>query len=68
MQETVINDDKKYLIIGIGLNVVKSPEIRNYPTTNLSEITKKKINKKYLANKLKIIFEKNFTKYYRIVI
>ena len=68
LQEIVINDDKKYLIIGIGLNVIKSPEIKNYPTTNLLELTKKKINNKYLANKLKLIFEKNFTKYYRIVI
>ena len=67
LQEIVINDDKKYLIIGIGLNVIKSPEIKNYPTTNLLELTKKKFNNKYLANKLKLIFEKNFIKYYRIV-
>ena len=67
LQEIVFNDDKKYLIIGIGLNVIKSPEIKNYPTTNLLELTKKKINNKYLANKLKLIFEKNFIKYYRIV-
>ena len=67
LQEIIINDDKKYLIIGIGLNVIKSPEIRNYPTTNLLELTKKKIDKKYLANKLKLLYEKNFTKYYRIV-
>ncbi len=68
LQETIINNNKKYLIIGIGLNVVKSPKIRNYPTTNLLELTKKKIKSKYLANMLKLIFEKNFSKYYRIVI
>jgi hypothetical protein len=68
LQETIIIDDKKYLIIGIGLNVIKSPEIKNYPTTNLLELTKKRINSMYLANKLKLIFEKSFSKYYRIVI
>tara|TARA_B100000029_G_scaffold127791_1_gene121404 strand:+ start:3084 stop:3623 length:540 start_codon:yes stop_codon:yes gene_type:complete len=68
LQETIITNNKKYLIIGIGLNVIKSPKIKNYPTTNLLEVTKKKLKTKYLANMIKLIFEKNFSKYYRIVI
>ena len=67
LQETLFKNNEKYLIIGIGLNVIKSPKIKNYPTTNLLEITKKKFNTRYLANQLKFIFEKNFSKYYRMI-
>ncbi len=37
---------KQYLVVGIGLNLIKSPNISNYPTTNLLKITNQKINKK----------------------
>tara|TARA_B100001741_G_scaffold286331_1_gene263137 strand:- start:2536 stop:3075 length:540 start_codon:yes stop_codon:yes gene_type:complete len=67
LQETLFKNNEKYLIIGIGLNVIKSPKIKNYPTTNLLEITKKNFNTRYLANQLKFIFEKNFSKYYRMI-
>ena len=30
---------KQYLIVGIGFNLIKSPNIPNYPATNLLEIT-----------------------------
>ena len=68
LQETIINNDRKYLIVGIGLNVIKSPKIINYPTTNLLKLIKKTLNTKHLANQLKLIFEKNFSKYYKIII
>ena len=54
------------MIIGIGLNLVKSPKIKNYLTTNLFELTKKSINKREIENKLKLIFEKKLTKMYKI--
>ena len=54
LQETLFKNNEKYLIIGIGLNVIKSPKIKNYPTTNLLEITKKNFNTRYLANQLKM--------------
>jgi len=57
LQETLIKFDKKYLIVGIGINLIKSPDIRNYPTTNLSEIVNKNFKKKEIENKLKLIFE-----------
>ena len=63
LQETLINLDKKFLIVGIGMNLIKSPYIKNYPTTNLSEIMKKNFEKKEIENKFKKIFEmklKNF--------
>ena len=38
LQEIIIKDNKKYLIVGIGINIIKSPNITNYPTTNGREI------------------------------
>ena len=50
---------KKFLITGIGINIIKNPNIKNYPATNLKEVAKKSINKLQVENKLKHIFEKN---------
>ena len=66
LQETIIKDDKKYLIVGIGINIIKSPNIKNYPTTNLLEIINRKIDYNLLINLLRLIFEKNFAKYYKM--
>jgi BirA family biotin operon repressor/biotin-[acetyl-CoA-carboxylase] ligase len=66
LQETVSIFDDKFLIVGIGINIKKSPKIRNYPTTCLDELTSKTINKREVENKLKLIFEKNFLKMYRL--
>ena len=41
LQETLIKLDKKFLVVGIGINLIKSPYIKNYPTTSLSEIVNK---------------------------
>ena len=48
-----------YLIVGIGVNLIKSPFIRNYPTTHLRELINKDISKKKFELKLKKIFESN---------
>ena len=48
LQETIDKLDKKYLIVGIGINLIKSPNINNYPTTNLYDLIKKKSQKKRL--------------------
>ena len=64
LQETLIKFDKKYLIVGIGINLIKNPYIRNYPTTNLSEIVNKNFKKKGIENKLKKIFEMKLKKLY----
>ena len=68
LQEIIINKNTKYLIVGIGLNIIKSPKIKNYPTTNLLKLTKKKFKAEHLGNELKLIFEKNFLKHYKIII
>ena len=65
LQERINNSTNEYLIVGIGLNLFKSPNIIGYPTTNLFEITNKKINKKLFEKQLKIAFEKFLSKYYK---
>ena len=64
LQETLIKLDKKFLIIGIGINLIKSPYIKNYPTTNLSEIVNKNFDKKEIENRFKKIFETKLQKLY----
>ena len=66
LQETVSILDDKFLIIGVGINIRKSPKIRNYPTTCLDELTNKTISKREIENKLKLIFERNFLKMYKL--
>ena len=66
LQEVIFAKDKKFLITGIGINIKKNPIIRNYPATNLHEVTKKSINKLSVENKLKQLFEKNLSKLYKI--
>ena len=48
-----------YLIVGIGLNLIKSPIIKNYPTTHLRKLINKDISKKKVELELKKIFENN---------
>ena len=66
LQEIISTSDKKFLIIGIGVNLVKSPKIKDYPTTSLFELTNNHINKSKFENQLKEIFEKHLTKMYKI--
>ena len=67
MQEKIENFNNKYLVVGIGLNLIKSPDIANYPTTNLLKITNQKVNKKKFEKELKITFEKFLSKYYKAI-
>ena len=66
LQEIIFFNKKKFLITGIGINIIKNPYIKNYPSTNLQEVTKKSISKKNVENKLKQLFEKSLTKLYKI--
>ena len=65
LQEKIEKLDQNYLIVGIGLNLIKSPKIKNYPTTSLLELTKHKTSKKMFQKQLKITFEKFLSKYYK---
>ena len=66
LQEIITKSGKKFLITGIGINIIKNPNIKNYPATNLYRITGKKINKYELENNLKLIFENRISKMYKI--
>ena len=63
LQETLFKDENKFLIVGMGINLLNSPKIKNYPTTFLNNYSKKKIHKQQLAKKIKLEFEKNYYKF-----
>ena len=66
LQETTFASGNKFLIVGIGVNLIKSPRIKNYLVTNLSELINKPVNKINFENELKVIFEKNLSRMYKI--
>ena len=57
LQETFIFNDKKYIIIGIGVNISKSPNIAKYEATHLSSHNNK-IDKMVVFKKIKKYYEK----------
>ena len=63
MQEQVSKSGKSFIIVGIGINLIKSPNIKNYPSTNLLNLTNIKINSNYAALKLKKMYEKFIPKF-----
>ena len=63
LQETLIKSKKYFIIVGIGINLVKNPIIKEYPTTNLFELTKIKIDKKDIILNLQKIYEKYIPKF-----
>ena len=65
LQEKITKFNKKYLIVGIGINLIKNPNLKNYPTTNLYELLNKKIPKKKIERELKKIFEIKLTRLYK---
>ena len=62
LQETILNENGKFIIIGIGLNLVKSPNIKNYLTTNILEETGLNLDK----NKLSKLIEANYYKKFNL--
>jgi BirA family biotin operon repressor/biotin-[acetyl-CoA-carboxylase] ligase len=65
LQENISKLNKKYLIVGIGINLIKNPNLNNYPTTNLSELLNKKVSKNKIEKQLKKIFEIKLSKLYK---
>ena len=63
LQEIINKQNQKFLILGIGINLIKNPIISNYPTTNLNDLINKKISKRNIEIQLKKIFEKNLKIY-----
>ena len=65
LQEKVSKLNKRYLIVGIGINLIKNPNLKNYPTTNLSELLEKKVSKNKIEKQIKKIFEVKLNKLYK---
>ena len=66
LQETLKKADITYFIVGVGINLVKSPYIKKYPTTNLLKLTKIKTNKTKIFLEIKNLYEEfinQFTKF-----
>jgi len=57
LQEKLSKSDETFIIVGIGINLIKSPLIKNYLTTNLFDLTGVKITPINAALKLKKIYE-----------
>ena len=57
LQETLSKAGEKFIIVGIGINLIKSPVIKNYFTTNLFDLTGVKITSKNAVLKLIKIYE-----------
>jgi BirA family biotin operon repressor/biotin-[acetyl-CoA-carboxylase] ligase len=58
LQETTFNKKVKFIVIGIGINLIKNPKIKNYPTTNILKETGIKVKKMNLIKNI----EKNYIK------
>ena len=59
LQEIKFNNESKFVIIGIGINLVKSPKIKNYPTTNILKETGIKVKKNDLIKNIEKSYIKN---------
>lgn len=57
LQEILIKSGEKFIVVGVGINLIKSPIIKNYLTTNLFDLTGIKITPNYAALRLKKIYE-----------
>ena len=58
LQETFFQNKKKFIVVGIGLNLVKSPKLHNYPTNYLNKYTSNDISKLVLFRSIKYLYEK----------
>ena len=62
LQEKIFKVNNSFIIIGIGINLIKSPKINKYPTTNLLEITGVKTDINNINLELIKIYEKYIPK------
>ena len=61
LQELITSNSKKFLIIGIGMNIVSNPNINNkYQATNILSETKKKIKIEEVINLIIFSYENFF--------
>ena len=57
LQESITKANANYFIVGVGINLIKSPTIKKYPTTSILESTKKNVSKKKIILDLVSLYE-----------
>jgi len=57
LQETLSKSGETFIIVGIGINLIKSPSIKDYLTTSLFDLTGVKITPNNAVIKIKKIYE-----------
>ncbi len=65
LQEKISKLQETYLIVGIGINLIKNPNLKDYPTTNLKELLNKKLSRTKVEKQIKKIFEIKLSKLYK---
>ena len=58
LQETINKSNKNFMIVVIGINLFKNPDITNYPTTHLIEYSNIKITKGKIIRDLVDLYQK----------
>ena len=61
LQEVIRTNNRDYLIIGMGINLVANPKIKGLKTTNILDETKIKIDRNEIVKKIIGMFEKFFS-------
>ena len=59
LQEIIKYNNKHFIIVGIGINIVGSPKINKYQTTYLNKQLNRNVSKYKIFFKIKKIFENN---------
>ena len=59
LQEIIKYNNKHFIIVGIGINIVGSPKINKYQTTYLNKHLNRNVSKYQIFFKIKKIFENN---------
>ena len=57
LQEIFFQNKKKFIVVGIGLNLVKSPKIKKYATNYLNKYTSRNISKLVIFRSIKYLYE-----------
>ena len=63
LQEIIFKKEKKYLVVGIGVNLNKSPEIKNYSTNFINSFTKKNVTRLEIFKLLCDSYEKKINQF-----
>ena len=66
LQESIKKDNTNYFVVGIGINLIKSPNLIKYPTTDILQLTKINVNKKKIILELLSLYENFFNQFTRL--